>query len=81
MKERIQNLLLEITDNELDIQTLNSAKLLSEGYLDSFHVLLLISDIEQEFDITFDFDDTLFEQIDTLASITKLIESKVLQAS
>jgi len=72
MKDRIVAIVSEVAELEDDV--LNIPNLLSGGYLDSFTTLMLINSLEIEFGITFEFDDSLIENLDSVARIEDVIK-------
>ena len=74
MRNKIITILKDMTGLGDEIE--NVEGLIINGYLDSFSALMLINSIELEYNIQFDFNDNLFENLDSLDKIEKLILSK-----
>lgn len=70
MEEKVYSLLEEIRP-EFDFR--NSTDFVEDGYLDSFDVVTLVSEIEEAFDIVVDGLDVLPENFESVQSICELI--------
>ena len=71
MEERI----FEILENlrpEFDFR--NSENFVEDGYLDSFDIVTLVSDLESEFDVMIDGLEIVPENFETVGTICELIE-------
>jgi len=75
MRNRIASVLKEMTGLEDEVETVEG--LITNGYLDSFSALMLINTLELEYNINFDFDDNIYDNLDSLDKIEKLILSKL----
>lgn len=71
MEQKIFNMLGEIRP-EFDFES--SKDFVEDGFLDSFDVVTLVSDIEDEFNIVIDALDILPENFSSVSSICKLIQ-------
>ena len=74
MKKKIIKILKSIIKNKVDFK--KNKKLVAEGYLDSFSVLLLISKIEQTFKIKIKLEKFDINLFNSVSSIKKLITKK-----
>ena len=72
MKDRIVAIISDVAELEEDV--VNIPNLISGGYLDSFSTLMLINSLEMEFGITFEFDDDLIENLDSVDKIKDVIK-------
>jgi acyl carrier protein len=50
-----------------------SNKFIEKGMLDSFDIIVIISELEEKFDIVIDGDQILPENLDSIDAITKLV--------
>jgi len=75
MKDRIVAILRDASEVENDV--FGIPNLISGGYLDSFATLMLINGLEMEFGVTFDFDDDLIENLDSVEKIEGLLKRKL----
>ena len=75
MKDRIVAIIRDATEVEGDVFSIPN--LISGGYLDSFATLMLINGLEMEFEVTFEFDDDLIENLDSLKKIEDLLIRKL----
>lgn len=71
MEEKIYAMLGDIRP-EFDFK--DSDNFVEDGYLDSFDVVALITEIEEEFDIIVDGMEVMPENFESVAAICKLIE-------
>lgn len=71
MKERILEILLGIRP---DIDFENETELMDGGLLDSFDIVSIISDLNDEFDISIRITELKAENFNTLDAIVKLVE-------
>ena len=74
IEKKIIKILKSIIKNKVDFK--KNKKLVAEGYLDSFSVLLLISKIEQTFKIKIKLDKFDINLFNSVSSIKKLITKK-----
>ena len=74
IEKKIIKILKSIIKNKVDFK--KNKKLVVEGYLDSFSVLLLISKIEQTFKIKIKLDKFDINLFNSVSSIKKLITKK-----
>lgn len=74
MRERILKVLIEANK---EIENNPDANFLTEGLLDSFEIVNLVMDLEDEFEIEIDPEDVIPDNFDTLDAITMLIEKVV----
>ena len=74
MKERIIDLLKSNVEELEDVKITETTELISGGFIESFDVISLISEIENEFNIDISFDDIELEQFNTIESIISIIE-------
>ena len=71
MEDRVYEI-LENLRPEFDFR--NSENFVEDGYLDSFDIVSLVSDIESEFDVMIDGLEILPENFETVEAICELIE-------
>lgn len=74
MKERIIDLIKSNVEELEDVEITETTELISGGFIESFDVISLISEIENEFNIDISFDDIELEQFNTIESIISIIE-------
>jgi len=74
IEKKIIKILKSIIKNNVDFK--KNKKLVTDGYLDSFSVLLLISKIEQTFKIKIKLDKFDINLFNSVSSIKKLITKK-----
>ena len=74
IEKKIIEILKSIIKNNIDFK--KNKKLVTDGYLDSFSVLLLISKIEQTFKIKIKLDKFDINLFNSVSSIKKLITKK-----
>ncbi len=74
MREKIINIINDISG--LGEKVENISDLISGGHLDSFGILMLINTLEVEYNINFDFNDELFENLNSVNKIEKMLKSK-----
>jgi acyl carrier protein len=74
MKEKIIEILTELRP-EFDFKLENN-DFIAKGMLDSFDIISLVSDIEENFEITLDGGQILPENFDSIETILNLIEKK-----
>lgn len=73
MREKIENILREIIPGtDLKCETL-----IDSGYIDSFALINLISELDIEFDIEIDFEELEVCNFNTVDAIQALVEKKV----
>lgn len=72
MKERI----LEVVQ-KVNPQIKDGMNLISEGLIDSFEVVNIVMELEEEFDIEIDPDDVIAENFESLDAIAKLVEKTI----
>lgn len=72
-KEELVDLLNEICQIDGNIE--NIQNLVSGGYLDSFNVLILITQLESKFSVSLEFNEDMFEQLDSVEKIYKLVNN------
>lgn len=65
-------IILEGLRPEFDFR--ESENFVDDGYLDSFDLVTLISELEEQFDITIDGLDIVPENFETVSTISKLVE-------
>jgi acyl carrier protein len=70
-KEELVDLINEIC--QIDGNLENIQNLVSGGYLDSFNVLILITQLESKFSISLEFNEDMFDQLDSVEKIYKLV--------
>lgn len=70
MEEKILNILKEIRP-EFDFE--GSDNFVEDGYLDSFDIVTLVSELETEFDIVIDGLDVLPENFETVQDICNMV--------
>lgn len=70
MEEKIYNILKEIRP-EFDFE--GSDNFVEDGYLDSFDIVTLVSELETEFDIVIDGLDVLPENFETVQDICNMV--------
>lgn len=71
-KERIKSILTSIKEKIKD--DLDSDSLVSDGFLDSFDIISLISELEEAFDVEIDPDDVMSENFESIDAIAALVE-------
>lgn len=71
-KERIKSILTCIKEKIKD--DLDSDSLVSDGFLDSFDIISLISELEEAFDVEIDPDDVMSENFESIDAIAALVE-------
>ena len=62
------NVICQIDGNLENIQNL-----VSGGYLDSFNVLILITQLDSIFSVSLEFNEDMFDQLDSVEKIYKLV--------
>lgn len=71
--------LIEILKNNVEdlegVEITPDTELISGGYIESFDIIQLISEIEEAFHVEISFDEIKLENFNTVASICKVIES------
>ena len=72
-KEELVVLVNELCQIDGNIE--NIQKLVSGGYLDSFNVLILITQLESKFSVSLEFNEDMFEQLDSVEKIYKLVNN------
>tara|TARA_B100000795_G_C22530877_1_gene335060 strand:+ start:406 stop:648 length:243 start_codon:yes stop_codon:yes gene_type:complete len=70
-KEELIHLINEICQLEGDIEHIQD--LVSGGHLDSFNVLILITQLESEYNVSLEFSEDMFDQLDSIEKIYKLV--------
>ena len=73
-KEEIILLIEDICQLEGDIGSIQD--LVSGGYLDSFNVLILITQLESKYGLSIEFNEDLFTQLDSIDKICTLIDNR-----
>lgn len=73
MKERIKNILIENIDELSGLEIADELELITGGYIDSFDIIGLISEFEEEFGIVIPLDELEVGQFDTVNSIENVI--------
>ena len=71
MEDRVYEI-LENLRPEFDFR--NSENFVEDGYLDSFDIVTLVSDLESEFDVMIDGLEIVPENFETVGTICELIE-------
>lgn len=71
MREKLMNILQELRP-ELDFE--KEDKLIENGVLDSFDLVSLIGEMNDQFDIEVDFDDIEPENFNSVSAMEKLIQ-------
>nr|WP_321244004.1 phosphopantetheine-binding protein [uncultured Psychroserpens sp.] len=71
MKQQIIDILTEARP-EFDFQA-EANGFIEKGMLDSFDIIVIISEIEEKFDISIDGDQILPENLDSIDAISKLV--------
>ena len=66
-KEELIHLINEICQLEGDIEHIQD--LVSGGHLDSFNVLILITQLESEYNVSLEFSEDMFDQLDSIEKI------------
>lgn len=74
MKEKLIDLIKSNVAELEDVEITETTELISGGFIESFDVISLISEIENEFNIDIVFDDIELEQFNTIESIIEIIE-------
>ena len=70
-KEELVDLINEIC--QIDGNLENIQNLVSGGYLDSFNVLILLTQLESKFSVSLEFNEDMFDQLDSVEKIYKLV--------
>ncbi len=70
MKEQLMKILTELRP---DVDFENETALISDGILDSFDIVSLIGEINQEFDVSIGADDIEPENLDSVSAMLDLI--------
>ena len=70
-KEELVDLINEVC--QIDGNLENIQNLVSGGYLDSFNVLILITQLESKFSVSIEFNEDMFDQLDSVEKIYKLV--------
>ena len=74
MKDNIIKIIKKISD--CDKKTIeNSKDFLKDGILDSFSTLILLNEIEKEYNLNLKFNDNLLTYLKNIESISKLLEN------
>ena len=77
----MEELIKKITEMVADIQPYiefdENTNLLEEDVLDSVSVLLLVQELEDEFDISVDMEEVTGENFTNILSVAKLVEDKI----
>ena len=71
MKEKILNILKDIRP-EFDFTA--SLNFIADGLLDSFDIVTLVSELEDNFDVLIDGEDVIPENFDSIESIMNIIQ-------
>ena len=74
MKEKIIEILMDLVP---DFEYSDDAKLLEDGILDSFDIVNLVLEINEEFGINIGAEDVNEDNFETVDSILKLVEDKL----
>lgn len=74
MKEKIIEILMDLVP---DFEYTSDAKLLEDGILDSFDIVNLVLEINEEFGINIGVEDVNEDNFETVDSILKLVEDKL----
>ncbi len=75
MKDRIIKVLRANVAELEDVEITDDMKLITGGFMDSFDIIGLISEFEEEFNISIPLDDVEVEQFDTVMGIEKIINA------
>jgi len=73
IKSKILSILNDIEDFDEEVETLPN--LITDGHLDSFATLLLISNLEKMFSVDLQFDEHLLPQLESVSQIEVLIQA------
>ena len=74
MKEKIIEILMDLVP---DFEYTDDTKLLEDGILDSFDIVNLVLEINEEFGINIGVEDVNEDNFETVDSILKLVEDKL----
>lgn len=74
MKEKIIEILMDLVP---DFEYSDDTKLLEDGILDSFDIVNLVLEINEEFGINIGVEDVNEDNFETVDSILKLVEDKL----
>ncbi len=74
MKEKIIEILMDLVP---DFEYSDDVKLLEDGILDSFDIVNLVLEINEEFGINIGVEDVNEDNFETVDSILKLVEDKL----
>ena len=77
MEELISKITSMIEDIQPYVEFDNETKLLDEEVLDSMSVLLLVQELEEEFEITIDIEEVKGENFENVPTIVNLVQSKI----
>ena len=72
MRERVLSVLMQ-TRSDVDFE--KETQLIDDGILDSFDIIQIVSDLNEEFDLDITADELEPENFNTLDAITALVES------
>ncbi len=77
IKAKIKEYIIEefVPDDDIDVE--DDTNLLEEEVVDSLGIFTLVSFIESAFNVSVDAEEVNLDNFETLASITKLVESKM----
>lgn len=73
MKEKLMNILEEIRP---DIDFINETKLIDNGLLDSFDIVSLVQELNENFDISVSVDELVPHNFNSIENMIELINSK-----
>ena len=73
MKEKVIELLKNNIEDLEGVNISPETELISGGFMESFDVISLISELENEFNINISFDDIELEQFNTVNSIVGIV--------
>lgn len=74
MEEKIMDILTEICP-EVDFET--ETEMVDDGILDSFAVILIVTNLMEEFDIYIDADDIEPENLNSFKAICDMVQKKI----
>ena len=74
IKAKIREILNKILP---DIDINSATELVDDGLLDSLSIIMIISELSMTYDITFDYDELTSEQMNSLDSISQLVEYRI----
>lgn len=72
MKDKVTKILMDVRD---DVDFESETKLIDDGILDSFDIISIVSELNEEFEIDITADELEPENFNSLEAIVKLVQS------